>query len=75
VEDWRDVHELAPLSTSRPWLVRKAFVAHPHGLGAVVLQGMPPGSGISILSDGILYLPALFRRGVGGALSEGVICR
>lgn len=66
--------QLAPLSTTSPCLIRKTFVAHPHGFRAVVLQGMPSGSGISILSYGLLYLPALFWRRVGRVLSEGVIC-
>jgi len=57
--------QLAPLSATRMWLVRKTFVAHPDGLGPIVFQGMPSGSSVSILSYGLFYLRTLLWGRVG----------
>ena len=54
-----------------PWLPREALIAEFYGLGAIVLQGVLPGGGISILSHGAFYLLTLrFAWAIPQALSK-----
>jgi hypothetical protein len=50
----------------------ETLVADPYGLRTISVEGVPPGGGVSILSDGLFYLLALHRV---WRLSEGMICQ
>jgi hypothetical protein len=50
----------------------ETFVTRLHGFRAIVLHGVAPGGGVSVLSDGLSYLLAL-RRVQVWSLSVGVI--